>query len=560
MTSGDNGPSWQWVARLIAGVVAALASVVMFAGPASAHAALVDTSPDDGAVLAEAPDDVRLTFNGPVRLLADGIRLYDAAGEDFPVAAEGEGSEIVVETPAELGEGSFVVSWRVVSADGHPLSGSFTFSIGSRSDTVAPAPASADPSADAQRLHSVTQGGQYVALLLAAGLVVFLGLLPRSAPAAVRRRVAKVGLVMSVLASVASLLLVPLSAAIERGAGVAAIFSTTALSDPGPVAAEWLVAFLVTGGLFLAMAASRGGGGARPGRRWYGVALIGVTAALTGPALVGHTRSFGPEMLLVLTDVAHLAAGAVWLGGLVGLVIALPRLAGHGHLGAQVLSRFSTAAAASLLVLTVMGSVLSWRILASWDLLFHTSYGILLLTKIAIVVVAILVAAANRFVLLPRVQDPERRDETGAGTHPIRRAIAVEGVLLVGALLVTGFLTNQAPHPSPDLVSAPAASSHAQSIGDLRIVTTLDSGTVGPNTVRIETEDTSGAPRTLPHRPVVSLSSDSHDLGSLPITRTGPATYEASAILPSTGTWEIQVSLRLSRFENPVFTVPVTVS
>src|ERR1700759_831283 len=114
--------------RLIAGL-ATLLSIVCFAPEASAHASLISVEPGDGSVVTQAPKAVRLRFNEPVTP-AD-VKLIDAAGKpraDAGVDAHGE--TIDIKLPDGLPSGTQTVSYRVISADGHPVGGSTVFSIG----------------------------------------------------------------------------------------------------------------------------------------------------------------------------------------------------------------------------------------------------------------------------------------------------------------------------------------------------------------------------------------------------------------------------------------------
>jgi hypothetical protein len=88
--------------------------------------------------------------------------------------------------------------------------------------------------------------------------------------------------------------------------------------------------------------------------------------AVGGFAIVGHTRTFGPGWLTAMSDVVHLAAAAVWLGGLLGLAMTLRRR-GSVVATAQVVGRFSAIAAASLVLFAVCGVLLGWRIVGSID-------------------------------------------------------------------------------------------------------------------------------------------------------------------------------------------------
>ena len=123
-------------------VLVALAIVLGGGAPASAHAELVETDPAEGAVVETAPDTVTLTFNEPVRLTSQEIAVYDAQGEPVAASAGASGEEVRVDLTgaADLPDGTYVVSWNVLSGDGHPIAGALTFSVGAPSATVAAPP------------------------------------------------------------------------------------------------------------------------------------------------------------------------------------------------------------------------------------------------------------------------------------------------------------------------------------------------------------------------------------------------------------------------------------
>lgn len=537
--------------RVVAGLVAALALSLLLAAPASAHAALVSTDPVDGAVLPSAPDSVTLTFNEPVVLPANGVEVHDATGADVVTTARIADTLVEVDLPEGLGLGSYLLTWRVVSADGHPLAGSLSFSVGQPSTGIE-APETSSDSAATARLRSGIQGLQYVGLLLATGLVVFAGwVLPRPARAALPRRVRAVGIGAGVLAVLSAVALVPLSGAERLGAGIAGL-GRAAAWDPGLVGTEWLALVLVTVGLAVALPAL---GGRRRS------ALFGAALALTGPSLVGHTRSVDPEILLVLVDLTHLVAGALWFGGLVGLALVLPSVSGRDGLGAQVLTRFSVVAASALVVLVAMGGLLSWRILGSWANLFHTDYGLVLLFKSGVVAAAVAVASINHYVLLPRVRAAAGRHDVRRAARLTRRAVLAEAALLVVALLATGFLTGQTPHDEAPPAAAPGGTvSRTVALDDVQVLARLTSDTAGPNSVEIELTDRAGRPVRTVDLPEVRLRSTEVDLGTLSVTRTGEGSWAAAVVLPGPGQWDVQVSVPLSRYERPVTTLALSVS
>src|SRR5690606_3206771 len=114
---------------LLAAVVALLVTSVAVASPAAAHATLVSTSPAPGSVLDSSPGEVRVTFDEPVSSDGDSLRVIDASGRTVSSDADADGPTISVDVPDDA-TGWFAVSWQIVSADGHPLNGGWTYRVG----------------------------------------------------------------------------------------------------------------------------------------------------------------------------------------------------------------------------------------------------------------------------------------------------------------------------------------------------------------------------------------------------------------------------------------------
>ncbi len=538
---------------VVAGLVALLHVLALSAAaaPASAHASLVSTDPPEGAVLDQAPDVVTFTFDERVSLTDQGLLVFDARGE--PIEAEASAVDLVVTADliGNLDDGTYVVTYRVVSADGHPIAGSLTFSIGAASKTVvAPDVATADASGPMKAVVGIVQALGYVGLLIAAGLVVFqcwvLGG-ARFSPA-VRGLIVRVHRAATGLALVAWAAAVPLDGAYQQGLGFSGAVRAEAI-DLALVGDNLVVLGLISVGLVLGLLAPR----ARD------FATLGAALAIAAPAVIGHTRAYEPVALLVVTDGLHLAAGATWLGGLVGLVLTLPSLAGRAGDAAEVLTRFSGVAAGVLGLLVVSGTLLAWRIIGSWSGLVGTTYGRLLIIKLCVVAVAVAVALWNRTRLLPRARDAVGHAETQRAAGVVRRAVRLEAVLLVAVLGVTGFLTNQSPGVEPAAaVSAPGRVEQGR-VGEYQALITLDPGTRGPNTLALQIQDRAGEPLDLFAAPEVSINSSSVDLGSLVLSPVGAGTYTASVVFPASGQWQAQVSLRASEFDNPVTIVELDV-
>ncbi|MFC4628094.1 copper resistance protein CopC [Promicromonospora alba] len=538
------------VARRRAGGWLLLLAVVcaLLLGPAfsaSAHATLIRTDPAHGAVLETAPERITFGFNESVLGVPTGIKVFDATGEEVASTASVRGSELFVDLDEEVGDGTLVVVWRLVSEDGHPIGGSLSFSVGAPSDVVDVPSADADAGTDAPFVLGLVRGLGYVGLLVAAGVAAFTVLfLPRDGGA--DRSRARLRRVARVAAGVAALgwgLAVPLVALYQLGVPVSAITEGSTWSALAP--AEYVVPAVVVAGLGLAAGALPAS--AAPGRTRAALVLAGSVLAVTAPAFTGHTRAATPEALVIGVDVLHLAAGTLWLGGLVAIVLVLGDLA-RGDSGAVVLGRFSTWAAGLLAVLVVAGTVLAWRIAGSWEALLDSGYGALLLVKVLAALVAIAIAAWNRFTLMSRVRT--------RATPLVRTALAEAGVLVV-VLLVTGFLVDRSPETTAATsVEEPAAAPGEDVVlGQISARISLDPPAVGPATLTITMTDALGEPAEGYEAPRLSLKSGEVDLGEVEVASLGPGVYAGELVLPTGGEWEVQVSLRTTEFDNPVRTV-----
>ena len=264
----------------------------------------------------------------------------------------------------------------------------------------------------------------------------------------------------------------------------------------------------------------------------------------------------------------HLLAGSVWLGGLAGLALVLPAMAARGMAAAEVVARFSGLAAGALALLVLAGSVLTWQFVGSWAALVDTAYGRLLLLKVGVVTIALLIAAWNRFSLVPRTRrsdDPPSRHRAG---RLVARSTAAEAAVLTAVVLVTGFLVDTSPEGTPARAATGRAAAAASDVagtrtatlGDVIVEANISPNTAGPTTVRLRLRHTGGGPAVGVESLTARLTSDSADLGEIALAFVAEGEYESELVLPAPGTWRLQVSIRRSEFVNPVTTLEFTVA
>lgn len=529
-----------WPTRALFVLLVVLGSLLGGAGPAAAHAELVDSDPAQGAVLDRLPDVVRLTFSEHVRQVPDGVRVFDPDGDELATTATARDEDLLVTIGDEVSGGTVVVAWRVVSEDGHPIAGSLTFSVGAPT-AGRPALETVGAPRSVSFALSVSRWPAYAGLLLAVGLVWFLAfLLPPQldSHAGVLRRVRRVARVAAFVSAVSWLAGLLLDALYVRGTGFGTLLDGATFES---LPRRELVAALVVVVALAVAVLARGAG-----------AWLAALVALVPVALVGHSVAMAHARLNVLVDGFHLVAAATWLGGLVGLVMVLRGTSGRSDVAALAVRAFSTAAASVLAVLVLAGSVLAWQLVGSWRGLVESGYGRVLLAKVALVAVAVGIAAYNRQRLVPRA----------ATERPtLVRTLGAEASLLLAVVLVTGFLVQQSP-PAGVGSEVPAAAEPVTGLADLgglQATVTLDPATVGSNSVTVEIDNSSGTPAELFTPPQLRVLGEGADVGEVVIEPVSLGVYRGTVQLPLAGTWRFQVSVRVDEFTNPVGTVSLEV-
>ncbi len=561
------------VVAVVVGAAAAVLLAILASGPAAAHAVLVGTDPRDGAVLDAPPDALTITFNEPVQVVTGGTTVLAADGSPVDVDVAAVDDALVVTPATTLDDGTYVVSWRVVSLDTHPVAGAFTFSVGTPSATSVEARV-AEPTAALVAVRALDQAAAYAGTFLVAGLVGFellvLHVSPGAAPV-LRRRLQRVRRWALGAAGAGVVLGIPLTPAWQAGGGLGA------LVDPATWAAGLATDSTVAGALGLAglvVATLLAPRAARETRAAWpaGVVLGGAALALGSLVLVGHTRTFGPPWLVVTADALHVVSGAVWLGGVVGLALVL---APSAHVDARragvTVARFSALGAWVVLALAVTGTVLGWRILGTVDALVSTTYGQTLLVKVGVALCLVGIAAWNRYRLVPAVAGDDGPGGRGAGAAGVTarrrlgRTVAAEALLLALVLGVTGVLVSRSPvattGPSAEEGTTPAVEV-VEELGDGTLRARITPGRVGVNALEIELLDADGKPLEPAAVPELSTTLADPALGPFtrPLTQTGTGAYEATLDLPMAGDWTVHVSVRTSKYENPIVEIPVEVS
>ncbi|WP_405937801.1 copper resistance protein CopC [Streptomyces sp. NBC_00726] len=395
-----------------AGLLTALLGAVLglllaVAAPASAHAALTGSDPQDGAVVATAPTQITLTFSEQVALGTDSIRVLDPSGKRADTKAaprdlhSGSTVKYGVALRDGLGNGTYTVAWQAVSADSHPVSGAFTFSIGAPSETSVALPDNEAGGGLVGTLYDIARYAAYAGFIVLAGGAAFvLACWQRGAGARPLQRLVVRGWMTLTAATLAMLLLRSSYTGSGKLGDVLDLDGLKAVLDTKPGAA--LVSrLLLLGASALFVAVLFGAYAKREDPRekrdlTFGLAIGGtvIAAGIAGTwALAEHASTGIQPGIAMPVDVLHLLAVAAWLGGLVALLTALYRTP---DLTSAAVRRFSTIAFVSVVVLVATGVYQSWRQVGTWSALTGTGYGQLLLVKVGLVAVLVGIASMSR--------------------------------------------------------------------------------------------------------------------------------------------------------------------
>lgn len=372
-----------------------------------AHATLVRVVPENAAVLAAAPRAVRVVFDDGVRVKS-GIEAIRNDGGDSVLAGKARivgGKTLLIPLRHGLQDGDYTVLWRVVSDDGHTISGVTTFGVGAGRAPPKPALSAANgPSTK----DVVSRWLLFAGLLTAVGAAFF-----RFAVGPVPLRV-MLGAFLLVFLGVSGLLHdVPLS---SRFGGTMAVVALVAAF--GAVFASIAPMYPVLEPVV------------------FGLAFV----LLPGPSIAGHALDRGRSPLEVVADVVHVAAASVWLGGLVALGLSLRTAGDH----TATVRRFSNIALVSVAVLAATGVIRALAELDRVSQLWTTGYGRALIVKTLLLGALVVLGWINRYRLVPRMR-----------VEGLRRNIAAELMLLAGLVVAVALLTDL--RPGRDRAAAAAA-------------------------------------------------------------------------------------------------------
>jgi copper transport protein len=548
--------------KIFSRIFLAAVLLAVIGGPVFAHAVLLSTDPSDGAVLAFPPAHVTLTFNEPVAPVI--VRLLGSDGKPVALSGEPKASDetVSVALPPALRDGGYILSYRVISLDSHPIGGSLTFAIGAGS-AVAPVAAS-----DATRwdwVYSALRWLFIAAAFLALGGALFRALVLDSTARSTKAASIRIARAAAPVAALAAIL-----SAGARGAQLADS-SLSEFFTPAP----WRIALATSTGIGLAlMLAGLALESFWPRRK--SLAPVAVLLASIGLGITSHAALAEPIALSFPAYVIHLVVAAFWFGALPLLAVALMQ---EPLASAQaIVRRFSMLAvwgvaglilAGVLLALVQTGPDLSVWAGPVWA---DGGYGSLLAAKLALVAIVLVLAIRNKRSLTPLLM--RRKPQAPA---LLRRAIAWEGAAMVAIIALAAALGSSVPPRS--LAALEAAHHHHGAAHDshaadpegavvevvrngVQILLEADPATLGPNTLSVHFFDEAKGVHLAPLEVTIGAALPSSGIEPLrrPAVVRGDGSYRVEAMpLTVPGVWEIKVEALVSDFDKLIATIELPI-
>jgi copper transport protein len=522
------------MARVVAAILCALAVLTALPRTAVAHASLISSVPADGAMMATAPDRVTLIFNEPVSPAI--VRLIAPDGTVTTLVPETSNATVALQLPL-LGRGTHVLSWRVTSADGHPVGGSLLFSVGRVSEIG--------------KAETATTGGVIVAITIArlalyAGLFFGIG--------GVFFRVWIADLPPSATPLIAWAIRFGLAALIPalglQGADLLGV-SLSGLFDPATWRAAGTTSFAATLliaaiALLLALLVLVAGMSDRAKRYGSLLALVLGAAAL---AASGHASNAPPQWIMRPVVWLHAACIALWAGSLWPLYRAMR----ERSRAKTTVARFTDVIPMPFLFLLASGFALAVVQIDTIGDLPSSAYGKILIAKLVLVCAVFGVAGFNRLAFTPAVMQGNQRAVVLLG-----RTILLE-IALVMAIFALVALWRFTPPPRV-LASAEPAFVHIhdpRGMADL----TLSPGRAGPwsATIKLMREDFT----TLPARAVeIGFANPAAGIESFvrPAFLGPDGLWRVENLnLPIPGRWDVELTVLVSDFDRLRLDAPVLV-
>lgn len=496
--------------------------LMLAVSPAFAHASLLSSVPPPDALLSAIPTSVSLTFNEPISPVALSLVSPDGAVENLEGTANG--GRLIVRMPAAAGQGSYLLCWRIVSADGHPVAGTMPLVIGVSGGLRAVV---AEPNDGVRPAIWIVTTLMYVGLFCGVGGTVFIALVAQNRP------IGRVAWSLLALGAVMIAISVPLHGLDLTGRTFEAVL------DPAVLAAAIQTSYGSLAGLALLAVCLAGLSATLRGKWRLIVALTSLATMAVAMTASGHVATADPSAVARVALAVHVVGFAVWIGALPWLAFELVLRPANASRGLAVFSRMIPVPAGAVLV---SGAVLAIIQLGWPSVAWIGPYGAILAAKLVLVAVLFAVAAWNRWKLTSPVLAGEIRAQIA-----LRRLVLVEVVIVLAVLgLAAGWRFT--PPPRALLVAQPIElTTHLHGSGMMAELSISDPRNGGLATVQLTPMETQiEEPRSV----TLSLAVPNLAPIKLEAVEQGQGKWTTNVPpLPITGKWKVNVEVRVSDFD-----------
>ncbi len=512
--------------------------VLLVPSAVSAHAVLDSSTPLPSSVLESSPSEIRLDFNETIENSLLSIQLFDSEQRDVSIGkaqrSESDLSVAVASVP-RLENGVYVVVWRVVSADGHPVSGAFPFEIGNTSNVDAN-----------ELLTRVLQGLEtdsplggplaitrflaYAAVIMLIGCVVFTwGSREFVSPALV------MWLRRSVMAfAVGSLGILLLQGPYAVGRGWSAVTDGGLLADVIPtrlgLASVVRLGLAAVWGVLVAAFA-------RHTQRWWKLTFVGTTVlTVTTFAVSGHASAASLPGVFAPLDAVHLLAVSVWVGAFFAAVVVKTE---------DGVARLSQLATIAMPIAVITGVVQALHLTGGVSEILDSQYGTYLILKVAVIAVCLAIGYGLR-----------RRMKSGQPT--VTQSLFVEAVLLVVIIAVTSLMVGTSPTATASSATSFSATQIQRDIvADFSILPTR----VGAAEIHVYLTPPGGSLKPV-DTVQMSFTLPSRDIPAIPVDliEIGPNHWSGVMQFPYAGEWSMETRVQPERNSTLLYTATVSIN
>ncbi|MCM3767578.1 copper resistance CopC/CopD family protein [Neobacillus niacini] len=383
---------------------------------AYAHAVLEKAVPAQGSHLPSSPKEIVLSFNERLESELFSLKLFDDSGKEASktkAKLSGDQRQLSLSLP-NLANGNYTISYHVISADGHPVKGSYMFSIGEGVSNKR-TPALLQQDNQSSTITFAIRIFYYLALLFVTGWILW-GRIAASED--IKQRNQKTARFLQ-----AAFLIANIGFGISMASGYLEQWNMNSIISMliGTTAGlSWVITVVLSLLGFSILLR-------HPwlDRSW-------VLLMLVAKSVNGHAFAFEPRLLTISLDVIHLLAAAIWSGGLLYVLLYFKKFREHIR---HFLGVFSKAAFISIMVLVSTGTAATLLYLPKWQYVFVTQWGTFLLIKAGLVLLVIVVACIIRYYLKKQNEGPSRR------------WVQLDFALMLSILCITGILTSLSPIP-----------------------------------------------------------------------------------------------------------------